>query len=392
MQASNFDLQAYFRRIGFSAGDSAQADAATLHALMRQQLFSVPFENLDVQAGKIVSLVPEDIAGKILGGARGGYCYEVNGLFAMALQALGIAYRFVAARPMFYPARRPRTHMALVAEVEGRRWLCDLGFGSYGIRAPMALDVLETEVRQDGDTFRLSTSGYGTTTARAPFINPVTGAGTTLYAAVSGGSEKQDTVDAYLSGKFELGGRKHDLVVGMSSTRTATRTDGYTSVAGWSYVVPNIYTWDGNAPAPTYSKTGAWRTQITQQTGLFASARWRVADPLSVLTGLRLTDWHRHSDTYGTTGAYAGRSAIQDENRKVTPFIGAVYDITPTLQARLTATRWANERDAGREGKQASGDGAQQRGHGRFLRGSVKSLACPGSSRSGGMRADFTGN
>ncbi len=92
---------------------------------------------------------------------------------------------------------------------------------------------------------------------------------------MSGGSETQDTVDAYLSGKFELGGRKHDLVVGMSSTRTATRTDGYTSVAGWSYVIPNIYTWDGNAPAPTYSKTGAWRTQITQQTGLFASARWR---------------------------------------------------------------------------------------------------------------------
>ena len=107
-------------------------------------------------------------------------------------------------------------------------------------------------------------------------------------------AKKQDTVDAYLSGKFELGGRKHDLVVGMSSTRTAARTDGYTSVAGWSYVIPNIYTWDGNAPAPTYSKTGAWRTQITQQTGLFASARWRVTDPLSVLTGLRLTDWHRH--------------------------------------------------------------------------------------------------
>ena len=139
-----------------------------------------------------------------------------------------------------------------------------------------------------------------------------------------------------------LGGRKHDLVVGMSSTRTAARTDGYTSVAGWSYVIPNIYTWDGNAPAPTYSKTGAWRTQITQQTGLFASARWRVTDPLSVLTGLRLTDWHRHSDTYGTTGAYAGRSAIQDENRKVTPYVGAVYDITPTLSAYASYARIFN--------------------------------------------------
>ncbi|EJE50328.1 TonB-dependent siderophore receptor [Acidovorax sp. CF316] len=194
----------------------------------------------------------------------------------------------------------------------------------------------------EGDTFSLRTYGYGRTVSLAPFINPTTGAGTTLYAAVGGGSEKQDTVDAYLSGKFELGGRKHDLMVGVSSTRIATRTDGYSSVANWSYVIPNIYTWDGNAPAPVYSKTGAWRTQITQQTGLFASARWRVAEPLSLLTGVRLTDWHRHSDSYGTTGAYAGKSAIQDENRKVTPYIGAVYDITPTLSAYTSYTRIFN--------------------------------------------------
>lgn len=57
-------------------------------ALMRRQLCTVPFENLDVQAGIGVSLVPEDIAGKILTHGRGGYCYEVNGLFAMALLAL----------------------------------------------------------------------------------------------------------------------------------------------------------------------------------------------------------------------------------------------------------------------------------------------------------------
>lgn len=159
MHASNFDLDTYLRRIGHTG--PVAADTATLHALMRAQLFTVPFENLDVQAGKIVSLVPEDIAGKLLGGGRGGYCYEVNGLFAMALQALGIAYRFVAARPMFYPARRPRTHMALVAEVEGRQWLCDLGFGSYGIRAPMALDVLDTDVGQDCDSFRLGLDAQG---------------------------------------------------------------------------------------------------------------------------------------------------------------------------------------------------------------------------------------
>jgi N-hydroxyarylamine O-acetyltransferase len=159
MHAANFTLSRYLERIGH-AGD-LRADSATLAALMRRQLFSVPFENLDVQAGRVVSLAPEDIVDKILARGRGGYCYEVNGLFAMALQALGIPYRFVAARPMFYPVRRPKTHMALVARVEGADWLCDLGFGSYGIRAPLNLADLDREVRQDMDAFRLSRAEGG---------------------------------------------------------------------------------------------------------------------------------------------------------------------------------------------------------------------------------------
>lgn len=159
MHSDNFDISTYFKRINYTG--PAAADTATLHALMRHQLFAVPFENLDVQAGKMVSLIPEEIVDKILHQGRGGYCYEVNGLFAMALEALGISWRFVAARPMFYPARRPKTHMAVVAEVEGRQWLCDLGFGSYGIRAPMALDMLDVDIGQDFDTFRLTRHARG---------------------------------------------------------------------------------------------------------------------------------------------------------------------------------------------------------------------------------------
>jgi N-hydroxyarylamine O-acetyltransferase len=159
MHAENFTLQHYFQRIGYK-GD-AQADAATLTEIMRCQLFTVPFENLDVQAGKIVSLVPEHIVEKIIDRRRGGYCYEVNGIFAMALRALGIPYRLIAARPMFYPVLRPKTHMAIVATVDGEDWLCDLGFGSYGIRAPMRLALLDVEVPQDADRFKLSRSDSG---------------------------------------------------------------------------------------------------------------------------------------------------------------------------------------------------------------------------------------
>lgn len=159
MKAQNFDLQAYFDRTGFQG--AASADFATLKCMMRCQLFSVPFENLDVQQGKVVSLVPEEIYRKIVERNRGGYCYEVNGLFAMALNALSIPYQFVAARPMTYPVRRPKTHMAIVATIEGEQWLCDLGFGSYGIREPLNLHWLEREIRQDFDTFKLSKSPEG---------------------------------------------------------------------------------------------------------------------------------------------------------------------------------------------------------------------------------------
>ena len=154
MQANNFSLTDYLHRIDYTG--TPKADIETVERMMRRHLFSVPFENLDVQAGKIVSLVPEDIVEKIVGRKRGGYCYEVNGLFAMALESLGISYRFVAARPMFYPARRPRTHMALVLTLDGERWLCDLGFGSYGMRAPMRLSALDEEIAQDDDTFMLT--------------------------------------------------------------------------------------------------------------------------------------------------------------------------------------------------------------------------------------------
>ncbi len=154
MLSARFSLPAYCERIGYHG--ELRPDFATLKALMQHQLRSVPFENLDVLAGKPVSLNPDDIVAKIISSRRGGYCYEINGLFSMALTALGMEWQFVAARPMFYPVKRPRTHAALVVKLDGTEWLCDLGFGSYGIREPLRLDVLDTPVKQDCDSFMLS--------------------------------------------------------------------------------------------------------------------------------------------------------------------------------------------------------------------------------------------
>jgi len=157
MYAENFKLDDYLHRVGYN--NTPACNLQTLIELIRAQLFSVPFENLDVQAGKIVSMVPEDIVEKIVYHPRGGYCYEVNGLFAMALTALGFEYTLIGARPMFYPLRRPKTHMVLAVKVEGQLWLCDVGFGSFGIRAPLSLHSINQIIQQDDDFFRLVRDG-----------------------------------------------------------------------------------------------------------------------------------------------------------------------------------------------------------------------------------------
>jgi N-hydroxyarylamine O-acetyltransferase len=159
MQAQNFILTDYLQRIGFTGETALNAD--TLCKLMRCHLQVIPFENLDVQAGKIVSMVPEDIVNKIVYGNRGGYCYEVNSLFAMVLTALGFEYDIIGARTMFYPQRRPKTHMVLIVKMGEQRWLCDTGFGSFGLRAPIELNQLGQVIKQDNESFMLDKNERG---------------------------------------------------------------------------------------------------------------------------------------------------------------------------------------------------------------------------------------
>lgn len=153
MTASNFSLPHYLNRIGYSG--KTRPDLSTLIALMSAQLQSVPFENTEVQAGRIPSLIPEDITTKIVTNNRGGYCYEVNGLFAMALTAIGFEWYFAGARPMFYPSRRPKTHLVVIVIIEGENYLCDTGFGGYGLREP--IKIVDDEIaEQNSDRFRIT--------------------------------------------------------------------------------------------------------------------------------------------------------------------------------------------------------------------------------------------
>lgn len=155
---NNFSLDAYCRRINY-LGDLCP-NIETLNNLAYSQVRNIAFENLDVVARKIVSIKPEDICKKILNHPRGGYCYEVNGLFSFALAAIGFDFQYVFARPMYYPVARPKTHMAIIVNLGGEKYLCDMGFGSSGPRLPLKLDFEAAksgyEITQECETFRLS--------------------------------------------------------------------------------------------------------------------------------------------------------------------------------------------------------------------------------------------
>ena len=151
--ADNAFLNSYCSRLSLTNPDPTLAFISQAYD---RQVKTIAFENIDVQNGKIVSIDPADFVKKILTRQRGGYCYELNGLFALLLQALDISYTLVACRPLIYPPRRAKTHMAIIANIEGEDYLVDTGFGAYGPRAPIALGKLDTPIAQGPEQFKLS--------------------------------------------------------------------------------------------------------------------------------------------------------------------------------------------------------------------------------------------
>ncbi|WCE05634.1 TonB-dependent siderophore receptor [Pseudoxanthomonas sp. JBR18] len=187
------------------------------------------------------------------------------------------------------------------------------------------------------------------------YPDPVTGAGTYLQVGAGETNDSRDAVDVYLSGKFTLFGRTHDVVVGgswqdLQSTAPGTALvypDDWKTIAtpygdAIGFNVPDLYHWDGAAGTVTYRHTGAWRQARTSQRGVYASARLHLAEPLSLIAGARLSSWETRTRAYDTSGSYtdtSGRYKVSDE---VTPYVGVVYDIVPDVSVYASYTEIFN--------------------------------------------------
>src|SRR6266508_6966293 len=125
------DTATYLRRIQYLK--TIKPDAQTLHGLQLAHMLTVPFENLDIGLKRPILLDHEALWNKIVVNRRGGFCYELNGLFAWLLKEIGFQVTYLNARVFNREGELgiDFDHLALLVNIpnEPTRWLADVGFG-----------------------------------------------------------------------------------------------------------------------------------------------------------------------------------------------------------------------------------------------------------------------
>ncbi|WGV56521.1 TonB-dependent siderophore receptor [Stenotrophomonas indicatrix] len=181
--------------------------------------------------------------------------------------------------------------------------------------------------------------------------DPVTGAGIYLRTAAGDSEDTRRNVDAYLTGTFNLWGQQHDVTVGAqwADLEGTTNTLALNYPRDWArcgsercYYIPNVHTWDGDISEVTYTLTGARRVAKTTQSGFYLATRLRLADPLALIAGARLSRWQTQTRAYNAAGAYTATSGAYKVSDEITPYVGLVYDITPNVAAYASYTEIFN--------------------------------------------------
>jgi N-hydroxyarylamine O-acetyltransferase len=142
----------YLARIGMDE-TGIVADIAGLKMLQRQHLLNVPFENLDIRWKRPIVLDTDAFYRKIVEQNRGGFCYELNGLFNELLREIGFETRLLSARVSegqgnFSPEY---DHAAILVIIGEMQYIADVGFGAFSTE-PLQF-VTDTEQHDDSGTF-----------------------------------------------------------------------------------------------------------------------------------------------------------------------------------------------------------------------------------------------
>jgi N-hydroxyarylamine O-acetyltransferase len=154
-----FDLDAWCRRIGYDGPRTP--NLATLRAVIAAHADAIAYESIDVLLDRPPKLDLASLQRKMIGGKRGGYCFEQNMLFRGALRALGFTITSLQARVvrgLAVDAPRPALHMVLKVDLPEGAHLADVGFGNLAPTAPLALTP-DLEQETPHEPMRLTAMG-----------------------------------------------------------------------------------------------------------------------------------------------------------------------------------------------------------------------------------------
>ena len=151
------DVESYLSRIYYDGG--RKPSASTLRRLHRQHLYTVPFENLDIALGVPIRLDLAALFEKIVVRKRGGFCYELNGLFCALLKALGFRVEMLSARVRSADGNFSREfdHMLLKVMLD-ESWIADVGFGDSSLD-PVRMQPTNAEMDSEPEFTVLAANG-----------------------------------------------------------------------------------------------------------------------------------------------------------------------------------------------------------------------------------------
>ena len=160
------DVQTYLERIEYTG--PTEPTLRTLRGLHMAHLLAVPFENLSVVSKHPIVLDEAALYDKIVTRRRGGFCYELNGLFAWLLCKLGFRVTLLSARVAGEQGNISPEFDHLVLQVSlTEPWLADVGFGDcFGF--PLHMNTSKEHV-QAGSAFRIVEEGEDRVVQRRDF-------------------------------------------------------------------------------------------------------------------------------------------------------------------------------------------------------------------------------
>lgn len=137
----------YLKRINFT--QSLKVDRETLFQLHQAHLYNIPFEDLNIHYNIPIILEKKDLYQKVIVGNRGGFCYELNGLFNELLKEIGFKTTIIEASVLSKEGKPgpPFDHAAIIVDLE-KRWLVDVGYGgdSFVLPKELKLDIVQKDV------------------------------------------------------------------------------------------------------------------------------------------------------------------------------------------------------------------------------------------------------